>query len=116
MNERRHPSRALALTLMAMTACATMHAAPATAAAPDHADVRIANYQFSPQTVHIAAGGSVSWTNGDKRAHVVHFDNGGDSPSIAQGGSYQRRFEKPGEYPYVCAIHGASMQGVVVVE
>ncbi|MFA5940445.1 MAG: OmpA family protein [Sinimarinibacterium sp.] len=91
---------------------------PAPAAAPaafGHADVNIANYQFAPQTVRIAVGGSVSWTNGDRRTHIVHFDDSGDSPDIAPGASYQRSFERAGEYPYVCGIHG-SMHGVVVVE
>lgn len=120
MNGHRHHLIAIAAALVACGiatgAQAQERTAPAAApAAAARADVSMAKYQFTPQTVRIAAGGSVRWINGDKRAHVVHFDDSGDSPDIAPGSSYERRFERAGEYPYVCGIHG-SMHGVVVVE
>lgn len=112
---RRHPTGhgfvALAAALLACFAAT----AQAQSAAAAHAEVSMAKYQFTPQTVRIVAGGSVSWINGDKRAHIVSFVDSGNSPEIAPGGSYQRRFERAGEYPYVCGIH-SSMRGVVVVE
>lgn len=106
-----HRLAALAAALMAFFAATTQ----AQGAAGAHAEVNMAKYQFTPQTVHIAVGGSVSWINGDKRAHIVSFGDSGGSAEIAPGSSYQRRFERPGEYPYVCGIH-SSMRGVVIVE
>ena len=79
------------------------------------AAVTIAHFAFTPQTLTVPAGTSVTWTNQDAVAHTATADDGSwDSGSLAQGSSYTRRFDTPGTYTYHCAIH-PYMTGTIVV-
>ncbi len=81
------------------------------------AEVRIEGYKFLPQVVTIKAGGSVRWTNHEKRtSHSVVFpaEGGLESDRLFPDESYQRRFEKAGRHEYHCGPH-PEMTGVVVV-
>ena len=73
----------------------------------------IKDFAFNPNVVHIAAGGSVTWTNQDGTAHTVKF---GDSESSTLGNSatYTKKFDTPGKYDYICGIH-TYMKGTVEV-
>jgi plastocyanin len=68
------------------------------------------------ETVTIAAGQAVRWTNADPIEHTVTFDGAAEpgSPVIPPNGSYVHRFDKPGTYPYYCTPH-PFMKGVVIV-
>ena len=88
--------------------------APAGAAVA--AEVRMNELKFHGDTVTIAAGQAVRWTNGDPVEHTVTFDGAEPgSPPIPPRGSYVHRFEKPGTYTYHCTPH-PFMTGVVVVK
>lgn len=78
-------------------------------------DVVVSNNVFTPGTLNVSAGGTVTWTwNSGGTVHNVTFDDG--EYSIDQGsGSYNRTFSTAGSYPYRCTIHGPSMSGVVTV-
>jgi amicyanin len=80
------------------------------------ADVRIASVKFPSDSVTIAAGQAVRWTNADPIEHTVTFDGGTEagSPVIPPNGSYVHRFDRPGTYIYHCTPH-PFMKGVVVV-
>ena len=77
-----------------------------------------ATNSFSPATVTIQAGQSVtwSWVSG---LHGVVSDSAprafADSPTQASG-QYSATFATAGSYPYHCAVHGAMMSGTVVVQ
>jgi len=73
---------------------------------------------FSPSTVTIRAGQSVtwSWVSG---FHSVVSDSApkafADSPAQASG-QFIATFATAGMYPYHCGIHGAMMTGTIVVQ
>jgi plastocyanin len=79
------------------------------------ATVRMAGRAFSPSSVRLGTGGTVTFTNDDGRSHTVTSDAGlFDSGVVASGSSYRRRFASAGTYRYHCAIH-PDMTGTVVV-
>jgi plastocyanin len=108
------PSPTAAPTVTATPSPAASQAASATPApAAQTASVTIKDFAFKPDLVHIAAGGSVTWTNGDTIAHTVKFGDS-ESPAMAGGASYTKKFDVPGTYIYQCGIH-PSMTGTVEV-
>jgi len=76
--------------------------------------VAIANFAFSPKTISVASGTSISWTNGDTATHTVTFDTGPDCGNVTPGKSATITFSTPGTYTYHCKIH-SSMTGSVTV-
>ncbi len=78
--------------------------------------VAIQNFAFSPATVTVKAGTTVTWTNQDSDPHTVTAKSGAgpDSPTLDQGATYQYTFTKAGQYAYLCTIH-PFMLGTVVV-
>lgn len=90
--------------------------------------VSIANYAFSPATLSVKAGTTVTWTNNDSAQHnVVSTDGPGTdaattstfaSANLSQGRSFSHSFSKVGTYYYECTIHAAmaSMHAKVVVK
>lgn len=74
--------------------------------------VAISNFSFAPETLFVASGTTVTWTNKDQAIHTVKFL--GQDHTIASGESFSKTFNKPGEYVYQCGIH-AAMKGKVVV-
>jgi plastocyanin len=86
-----------------------------TALAADQA-VSIAGFAFSPQSITVTVGDTVTWTNSDSAAHTATADdNSFDTGSIANGGSDSVTFSTAGTFAYHCSIH-SSMTGTVVVE
>jgi amicyanin len=86
--------------------------------APVAATVSINAMKFPSDTITIAAGQAVRWTNTDPLGHSVTFDLAtGESSSelILPNGSYVHRFTKPGTYAYHCTPH-PFMKGVIVVK
>jgi plastocyanin len=80
------------------------------------ASVSMAGRAFSPATVTISAGGSVTFRNDDDRAHTVTATDGAfNSGTIGGGGSWKRTFKQDGTFSYLCAIH-PEMHGKVVVK
>ena len=57
------------------------------ALAADHA-VAISGFSFSPASITVAVGDTVTWTNSDAQAHTATADGGSfDTGTIANGGS-----------------------------
>lgn len=82
--------------------------------APSKVAVSISGFAFNPNTITINAGDTVVWTNNDGAVHTVKFSDG-ESPTIAKGDTYEKTFNTPGEFSYICGIH-TSMQGKVIVK
>jgi plastocyanin len=79
------------------------------------AQISVAALKFTTDTVTIAAGQAVRWTNRDPVEHTVTFDGAEPgSPPIPPSGSYVHRFDTRGTYTYHCTPH-PFMKGVVVV-
>jgi plastocyanin len=87
------------------------------AGAGEVVEVSIEKMQFVPQLVKIKPGATVKWVNHEKRSnHSILFEKEGlpESERFFPGESWQRTFDKPGVYPYVCGPH-PEMTGVVEV-
>jgi plastocyanin len=77
--------------------------------------VMIHNFNFSPQSLTIAKGTTVTWTNMDSTQHTVTSDsNLFDSGFLNPGGTFQFTFNTPGTYTYHCNIH-PSMTATITV-
>ena len=88
-----------------------------TGALADVRMVRIKGNAFLPETLTVKAGTTVRWTNEERRtSHSILFPAEGplESERLLPEESWQRRFDKPGRYPYTCGPH-PEMKGVVVV-
>jgi plastocyanin len=90
--------------------------------------VLIANSAFSPQTITVSAGTTVTWTNKDPMSHDVTSANGPGtgatttglfaSGEFTQGQTFSYTFAKAGTYYYECTIHATqpAMHGTVIVK
>ena len=116
-------TRTLGATPGAQTTTAT---AAALAGAPQvtftttaSAVVQVSNNLFTPSSVTIAAGASVTWTwQAGSDLHNVTFNSVAGAPahiSDRNTGSESRTFSTAGSFPYHCTIHGLSMSGTVTV-
>lgn len=90
--------------------------AAAVPAAPVAADaVSIQSFAFSPATVTIRTGTTLTWTNRDQDPHTVSAMSGAfHSPTLNTGQSYQHTFTTPGRFDYLCTIHPFMTATVVV--
>ena len=85
------------------------------ARAATHA-VAIADFAFSPATLTVTAGDTVTWTNEDPVVHTATSTTGAfDSGDLAQGESFSVTFTTPGTYAYLCTPH-PSMSGQILVQ
>ncbi len=72
------------------------------------------NY-FTPASITVQVGDTVTWTNGSGVPHTVTSDGGlFDSGTLQSGTVYSRTFISPGTYSYHCNIH-SGMTGVITV-
>ena len=110
------------LAALATAACfseAPPPAAPPGPVAPMTAAVEAgsATNTFTPSSVTISKGGSVTWTIGTRRHNVVFFANPAAPAGVEAGTNVtaSRTFTQSGTYPYNCSLH-AGMTGTVVVQ
>ncbi len=83
--------------------------------APAGTSVRMAGSRFEPATLNVAAGTTIRWFNDDALPHTVTAaDSSWDSGNLAPGGAFERRFDSPGTYAYLCRYH-PGMTGTIVV-
>ena len=88
----------------------------ATQAAANPAAVRIDNFNFTPLTLVIAPGTTVTWTNADDDVHtVVEKDRKFKSAALDTGDTFSQTFAAAGEYEYFCSLH-PRMVGKIVVK
>jgi plastocyanin len=93
----------------------TLMAAPA-AASPQTPTISIKDDAFTPKTLTVTAGQSVTFVNDDDDAHTVTAVDGSfDSKGLDTGSVWRHAFTKPGSYQYFCELH-PFMQGTVVVK
>jgi amicyanin len=77
--------------------------------------VAIADFKFSPATLTVPVGTTVTWTNQDEEPHTVAAKDGSfHSPGMDTHATYSFTFTTPGSYDYICSIH-PFMAGTVVV-
>ena len=96
------------LLLAALTLVASLFAGPSAAAT---ATVTANSSSFSPASVSIAVGDTVSWPN--LSGHTVKADDGSFSSGFAS--SFTHTFETAGTFDYICTYR-PYMKGTVLVE
>jgi plastocyanin len=83
-----------------------------------HATVQVAiqNFAFSPQTLMVAPGTTVVWTQKDSAPHTVTSDTGAwtASADLHAGQTFSHTFTKAGTFAYHCAVH-PNMTATIVV-
>ncbi|HEX3431712.1 MAG TPA: cupredoxin family copper-binding protein [Rhizomicrobium sp.] len=106
--------RALIISLSA----GSLAVAAAACGTPAYADanaVVMKNFDFSPMSLTVPAGTTVTWKNLDGEPHTVTsltglFRSGG----LDQNDTFRFKFTKPGVYKYVCSIHPRMMATITV--
>lgn len=91
----------------------------APAAAANHAVALRADFTFSPQTLTIAAGDSVTWTNNNTGFHNVQAEDGSFESPAGNSFTFTHTFTTPGTKGYFCIFHGGpgvGMFGTVIVQ
>jgi len=90
----------------------------ANAQPPAPTEVKIDNFSFSPVTLTVTAGTTVTWTNRDDIPHtVVSADDAKTFKSkvMDTDEKFSFTFTKAGTYTYFCSVH-PKMTGTVVVK
>lgn len=78
-------------------------------------EVEVVDFTFSPDTVTVPAGSSLTFTNSDGTTHTATaLDGEFDTGDIAGGSTASVTLDEAGEIDYRCEIH-QSMTGTVVV-
>jgi len=111
---------------------------PASSEATPTAKVEIRQYKYFPETLHVAVGSVVRWTNFDNIGHTVTFtaaDTGPKRPMrsrsevlemnrptelyssklFKENETFTVKFDRAGRFGYICDPH-PYMKAVVVVE
>jgi plastocyanin len=122
--------RAVPAAAVCAVVLALLGAAPAAigAAAPKPAKVTVNDFYFAPTAVTIRKGGSVKWvwSQYNTYPHDVHLKKG--PASLKNKASYstrttavteahfQKKFETPGTYKYICTVHPDEMRMTLTVK
>lgn len=82
--------------------------------------ISIGDNFFSPSTLTVTAGTTVTWTHNGNNNHTVTSGSGSpngvfDSGTLSRGATFSFRFASPGTYQYFCQVHGAAMSGTITV-
>ncbi len=83
--------------------------------------VSISNFVYTPGTLTVKKGSTVTWTNNDSVAHTVTSDSespksGLDSELFGKGETFEFTFNEVGVFKYHCAPHPSMTASVEVVE
>jgi plastocyanin len=79
-------------------------------------EIKVDNFTFSPGTLIVAVGSSVTWTNKDDIPHVIASTDGlFKSKALDTDDHYSYHFTKAGTYNYFCSIH-PKMTGKIIVQ
>lgn len=76
----------------------------------------MSDFQFTPQSITVQVGSTVTWRNDGPSAHTATADDSVFNTGILKSGqSHSARFSQVGSYDYVCTLH-PQMTGTVVVQ
>ena len=98
---------------VAPSATTAVKQAPAVKTAPH--EIAIDNFRFSPQTLTVSAGTTVTWVNHDDVPHTVtSTDHIFGSGALDTDDHFTFTFNVPGTYAYFCSIHPQMTATVIV--
>lgn len=109
---------------------ATQTAAEKAGSADGGSTVTIKLIAFKPTNLNVPVGATVTWRQDDVASHTVTSgrveqaggtatarpDSKFDSGIITKGQNFEFKFAAAGEFPFYCAVHPATMTGVVTVK
>jgi plastocyanin len=107
------PSRAAAGLLLCLAAAVPTGAAAAQGSGST--SNKIVNFDFTPTTMTVDVGTTITWTNAADRPHTVTDRGGTFDNVVAPGTTATVSFTVPGTYHYFCRINPSKMNGVIVV-
>ena len=110
----------LVVGTLSLAAAAGGQAAASNSAAmdskPSGSAVTIDNFSFSPATLTVPAGTTVTWTNHDDIPHnIAEHDQKFKSKALDTDESFSYTFTEAGTYEYFCGLH-PKMVGKIIVE
>jgi plastocyanin len=80
------------------------------------ASVSVGDNFFSPASVTVAVGDSVTWNNNGQAPHSATADDGSfDTGVFDPGGRRSVNFDSAGTFSYYCTVHGQAQSGTVRV-
>jgi plastocyanin len=105
-----------ACALFAVLSADTGFAAqPSAAATSQEGTIAIRNFMFSPMSLVVPVGTTVSWKNFDGEPHTIRsVDDTFRSGALDQNDSFSFKFDKAGTYKYACSIHPQMVASIVV--
>jgi len=84
---------------------------------PGPDEVFMDGIKFSPSSITVSVGTTVTWTNKESVTHTVTSDSHGtfDSGDIGKDQTFSYAFNTAGTYAYHCDYH-SNMKATVIVE
>lgn len=78
-------------------------------------EVTIDNFSFTPVTLSVAPGTTVTWVNKDDVPHtIVSTDDKFKSQALDTDEKFSFTFSNPGTYEYYCSVHPKMTAKVIV--
>jgi len=101
----------------ALGACSSDDSGSTTAAGAEEESVEMVELAYSPDTLTVAAGTTVTWENTDTGiAHTATSDEDvWTSGTLNEGDEFSFTFDEAGTFAYFCTIH-PDMTGSIIVE
>ena len=112
------PFTFILLVALVLTACSSGNGTTtaATSSPVSGSYVSLVNLAFSPATLTVKVGTTITWTNNDSMTHTVTSDNGVfDSGNLTPGQTFSYTFNNAGTFTYHCVIH-SYMKGTIIVQ
>src|ERR1700722_867577 len=83
---------------------------------PSIPQILIKDFMFTPVSLTVKVGTTVTWANKDDEPHTVVSDTGlFRSGAVDTNEAFTFKFDKPGTYHFTCSIH-PRMVGTIVVQ
>ena len=112
----RRASVLMAVVALGLVACSSNKATRSTPAVVHNTVQATMQLTFTPVTLSIKKGDTVTWNNSSGIAHNVTFEGGAAfAQALNDGSQVSRTFTTAGSFNYFCSIHGHSMHGTIVV-
>ncbi|MGA7265545.1 MAG: cupredoxin family copper-binding protein [Stellaceae bacterium] len=110
------PKTALLLGALGVAVLVTTASRAPSADVAKSASIQIDNFHYSPPTLVVAPGTTVTWKNEDNTPHSVREKDGKfKSAALDTDDTFSQSFTAPGEYEYFCSIY-PYMTGKIVVK
>lgn len=108
------PRTAIAMLGLVLPLLAATIMAPVPARGATHT-VEIGDGFFSPSSLTVTVGDTVTWTNVDDSPHTVTASGAFDSGNLDAGQSFSFTFTEAGTFGYVCNYHDEMTATITVV-